>query len=299
MKILSIAIGLVVALGLMAGMVLPGLAAPEAATPTTDDVASQIEHPAWDRLLPNIRRGEVTIVNQAENYFVIQSQEEELTILVDDDTKYFIAPLPQKVAALAKQRLELRQELRWQIEPQERARLEEPVSIKLRPINPVSLSNQLKINQATTPMLTASQEINPELLQPDEAKIPERWSERLKWLRRFGHQTTFDDVTVGAQVLVVLAPEADNNLAKWVLIIKPTAYQPTAGTVTDISSGDKTITILTENEGEVTIKYDDKTRVILRGTTTLEIGQTIRAVCNEEMVAKMVWAPAEAIEPAD
>jgi hypothetical protein len=148
-------------------------------------------------------------------------------------------------------------------------------------------------------VLTTSQELNPDLLQPDEAKIPERWSERLKWLRRFGQKATFADVTVGAQVIVVLTPEVDNHLAKWVLIIKPTAYQPTVGTVTDISSGDKTITILTEDEGEVTIKYDDKSRFVLRGTTELEIGQTIRAVCNEEMVVKTVWAPAEAIEPAD
>jgi hypothetical protein len=332
MKILSIAIGLALALSLAAGAVLPGLAAPEVASPAADDFQSNGEPPAWGRLLPNMLRGEVTSIDEGKAFFTIKSQEDEVTISVNDDTQYFIAPVPQKLAALARNRLELsqegenqgecqnlelRQQLRnsaqWQVKPQERKRLEGPVSIKLMPMPTDTITKEkaepeepiaielTPVNKTTVVAKDISRKPIPVDSANTEGKeTGKTWSEKLKWLHRFGTDATFDDITVGAKVLVVTAPEEDNHLAKWVLIIKPAASQPVVGTVAGISTADKTVTIAPTDGGEaIPVKYNERTRSILRGTPQLEVGQSVRAVCDEEMIARVILSPVEAVEPTD
>jgi hypothetical protein len=304
MKVLAIVLGLTLAAGLVVGLTLPGLAAPEAATPSTDSLTANDEPPGRDGLMPGILRGKVTSVDEGKTFFVIQSQGEELTISVNDDTQYFTAPVPRKLGNLAQQQLELRQEQKLQVQSQEKVKSNGQVSIKLMPKNSTGLMNRAKINQAQPQLQAENQELNLELLTLDNAgDIPQRWSGRLEWLRRFGEESTFDAITPGAQVIVGLAAEEENHLAKWVLMVTPVTpvtTQPTTGTVTALSQAEKTITIAPADGSEaVTLNYNDKTRFVLQGTPQLEVGQTVRAVGDEETLARVVMAPAEAVAPTD
>ncbi len=89
-KVLKIAGVSVIALGLILGLTLPAVAAPAGA----ED--SQIE----------VVRGKVITVGDQE--FVIQSGEQELTISVDENTKYFKLCVPERIVALAQHQMVLR-----------------------------------------------------------------------------------------------------------------------------------------------------------------------------------------------
>ena len=130
-----------------------------------------------------------------------------------------------------------------------------------------------------------------EVEEPELASegILKRWA-NLNWLHRLGKKATFVDITVGTRVIALVAPTEDKPLAKMVLIIKPETYKHISGTITAISLGDKTITIAPVGNGEtVTLKYNENTQFRLRGTPQAEVGQSIRAICNEDMVAKVVF----------
>ncbi len=97
-KVLTIAGVSILALGLVLGLALPALAAPPAwARPGADD--SQIM----------VVKGKVLSVDEEkQEYFVIQSGEQELTISVDGDIKYFKLCVPVRIVALARHRMGLR-----------------------------------------------------------------------------------------------------------------------------------------------------------------------------------------------
>jgi hypothetical protein len=102
--------------------------------------------------------------------------------------------------------------------------------------------------------------------------------------RPFG-QAGFSDIEVGDGVLVWLAN--GENLAKWVLIIKPAVRAHVGGTITELSS--ETITIAPDDGEAVTLRYDQDTVFILNGFTSVEEGQLARAVYDHEhMLAKKV-----------
>ena len=66
------------------------------------------------------------------------------------------------------------------------------------------------------------------------------------------------------------------------------------GTVADISTVDRTIAIAPDDgSSQITLSYDDHTRFVLRGVTGLATGQLVRVVYDEELVAKVVFVPAE------
>lgn len=93
-KVLTIAGVSAIALGLILGLAIPALAASGEAPLLADD--SQFE----------VMRGEVLSVGDQE--FVIQSGEQELTISVDGNTKYFKLCMPERIMALARNQIELR-----------------------------------------------------------------------------------------------------------------------------------------------------------------------------------------------
>ncbi len=95
-KVLKIAGVSILALGLVLGLTVPALAAPSWARPGADDSQNEVV------------RGEVLSVGDQE--FVIQSGEEELTIEVDEDTKYYQACVPGRIVSLARQRVRLEQQ---------------------------------------------------------------------------------------------------------------------------------------------------------------------------------------------
>ena len=258
MKVWKIAVVITLAVALVLGVTLPGLADSDETAPQTDE--------CWPRIL----RGEVLSVDEVnQESFVIRSGDRELTILVDENTRYFILYPPKKLLGLAQQRIELRQQ------NQERVRVSEP-----------AMPMQLKaLGQV-----------------PQPKGILEHQRANLKQLRHFGEKATFDDIVVGDKVVVWLAPEENGYLAKVVTIIEPTTYARINGTITGVS--DDFITIEPVSGGdEVPLEYNENTTFILKGFTSVEVEQFACAVYNTEtMMAKVVrvWPEAPQLpQPAE
>ena len=119
MKIWKIAVVITLAVALVLGVALPGLAASDEAAPQTEE--------CWPRLL----RGEVVSIDDEGDpkSFDIQVSGQEFTIFVDENTRYFILHPPKKLLGVAQQRIELRQQDREcprAIEPAEPMQLRAP-----------------------------------------------------------------------------------------------------------------------------------------------------------------------------
>ena len=119
MKIWKIAVVITLAIALVLGVALPGLAAPDEAAPQTGD--------CWPRLL----RGEVVSIDDEGDpkSFDIQAGEREFTIFVDENTRYFILHPSRQLLSAAQQRVGLRQQDREgprALMPAESIRLEAP-----------------------------------------------------------------------------------------------------------------------------------------------------------------------------
>ena len=97
MKVLKIAAVSILALGLVLGVALPGLAASDSASLQASNI------------LPEVLRGRVVSIDDDQGFFVIQSGEQKLTISVDDDTKYFRLYVPERLTALLRHRMQLMQ----------------------------------------------------------------------------------------------------------------------------------------------------------------------------------------------
>ncbi|TES84729.1 MAG: hypothetical protein E3J92_00600 [Dehalococcoidia bacterium] len=188
-KVITVTGVSILALALVLGMDVPALAAPNSAPSWVGDLEGELI------------RGEVVSIGDQE--FVIQSGEEELTIAVADDTRYYQLSLPGQVMASARQRLQLHQQNQLEL----RARVgngnghgwgrQNRLQAALENRNLLRLQNQLAQTEGAP------------------------WG--LYWLRGFcpfGGQAEFADIAVGDSVVVLFG---ENNLARVVLIIKPTA----------------------------------------------------------------------------
>jgi len=101
MKIWKVAVAVVLALGLVLGLALPGLATSDVATPQTANFQVKDEQPpAWGKNLPRMLRGEVVSIDASKQFFVIKSGEQEQTIAVGEGTKYFMASTPPRLRTL-------------------------------------------------------------------------------------------------------------------------------------------------------------------------------------------------------
>jgi len=247
----------VLALSLVLGLASPVLAAPDWAPP-------RVSH-----LSPKLLMGKV--IDKGESSFVIQSRGEELTISVNSDTQYQKAPIPRVVLPLARRLMGLRQQ------SQERLGLTK----WLRPF----AGRAGLFFEVLVPWKVPA-------LARYRVELRQGW-ERLRLmrgLRPFAEEATFDDIAIGTQVVVRVAPVEDKPVAKLVIIIKPTGYGCILGAISNISPADKTITIAPADGGiDIVLSYSEGTRFILRAITELEEGQSIRAVYDEDMIAKVVF----------
>ena len=264
MKVLTIAGVSILALGLVLGVALPGLAAPGSAIPWADDSQAKMV------------RGKVIYVDEANQEFVIQSGEQEPTISVDGDTKYFKLCVPGQIIALARHRME------WRHQNQE--------EIGAPGWHGMGLGLQ---NQERNRVLARHQMRHQiQIPQLDNGNLPEPGPPKLKWLCPFGEESEFSDIAVGDRVVVTgLATGENSYLAERVLIIKPTTYARVSGTI-DVSLGDETITI-TPDDGdpvqEVTLSYNESTVFILRGVIEVEQWQYAHAIYDSDnLIAKRV-----------
>ncbi len=301
-KVLTVAVTVALALVLVLGAALPGLAA-------SDEAAPQAERKPWPRIL----RGTVAGVDEEQEFFTVKLREREVEIEVNEGTKYFLLTLPHRPIALRPSRvapgqLEAQQETAFKVRPQV------PGKIK-----GMQQAPGLRVQRAfRNPALSAADEpeMAPSRLPFGPSRgIPGYWQRLLKWLRQFGEEASFDDLAVGGRVAVQVVPRNGNPLAKLVLIIEraPDHREHVVGTVTDIDEADKTITIeptteaaaLTTAETEdtvVVLTYDNDTVFVLRGTPSLEEGMKVRAVyvdTDDGLLAKRVMTRVVEPEPAE
>ena len=261
-KVLTIAGVSILALALVLGVALPALAAPEVALPWADDFQARIV------------KGKVLEVREADREFDIQSGEEELTISVNGDTKYYKLCVPGRIVSLARRWMQFRHQNQEEIGAPGWGGmglgLQNQVRARALVRNQIRLQNQISLPE------------NVPLSEPQQAK--------LKWFCPFGEESEFSDIEVGDMV-VVWAEENSELLAKRVLIIKPTTYASVSGTIVllDDSSETKTFTIVTDEDEEVPLSYNESTVFILSGFIAVEEGQYAHAIYDSDnMVAKRV-----------
>lgn len=263
MKLWKIAGITVLALGLVLGLALPALAA-------SDWTQSQANY-----MPPKLLRGEVVSTDEGKTFFVIQSQGQEVTILVNSDTRYIKAPIPRRFVSCAK-RL---------IGPTKQSQESSKLTQRLRPWE----------GRKAGLLFRASAPREVPTLARHQLEMRDQYCERLElarnWLRTFTEEANFDDITLGTRLVVRVEPAEDSLVAKLVIISDPTTYHRVSGTVADISPEDRAITISpTSGGGDVIINYNESTRFVLHGTPELEEGQSVCAVYNDDMIANILFS---------
>ncbi|MBA7570356.1 MAG: hypothetical protein GH159_03950 [Dehalococcoidia bacterium] len=188
-KVITVTGVSILALALALVLAVPALAAPNSAPSWVGDLEGELI------------RGEV--VSIGDQKFAIQSGEEEITIVVADDTLYYQLSLPGQVMASARQRLQLHQQNQLEL----RARV----------------GNSNGHGWGRQNQVQAAFEAHNQLRAQHRIAQTEGTPRGLYWLRGFcpfGGQAEFADIAVGDSVVVLFG---ENNLARVVLIIKPTA----------------------------------------------------------------------------
>lgn len=263
MKVLKVALAVTLAVGLILGATLPGLA-------NSDEPAPQVE----SQLQPRILKGQVSGIDKTEEIFTIQAGEQSIDIKVNEGTRYFELTAPLRgLAALRQHRMES-----FGTQGRIRATASD-IPMRLKAAGQMLSLRRGKPFTNLTSVPAETQEFAPNLPAPGwgEGK-PKRLQGNLEWMHQFGGEATFDDITVGNRVIVHVVPNESEPLAKLVLILEPAACSRVIGEVT--GTGD-TITITPENGDAVELKYNEDTIFILRGTPSLEEGEEAVAIYVE------------------
>lgn len=250
----KVAVASVLALSLVLGLALPALADSDEPLPWAEDFQARIV------------KGTVTYVDEEnQQYFEIKSGEDELTINVDENTKYFKLDVPGRIMALAQQ---------FRLRNQEEAGAQGEQGVGL------GLQNRQRVRAAVQNQ--ARLRIQNRLSQTEEVPLPES---QPKWCRPFGAEAEFSDIEVGDRVVVGLAD--GDNLAKGVLIVKPATYARVCGTITELSSS--AIEITPEDGEAVALSYNESTVFVLNGFIAGEEGQYACAIYDSQnMLAERV-----------
>jgi hypothetical protein len=255
MKILTIAGVSILALGLVLGIALPGLAASDSAPLQASDIPTEV------------LRGKVVSIDKGQESFVIQSGEENPSISVNNDTRYFKLYVPGRLVALVRHRMQLKQP-------------------------------EVQIDSAINQM---SQ------LKKRAMEILKHQRPNLKQLRFLGEKATFGDIAVGTHVALRAVGGEDSYLAKTVVIMKPTTYARVSGTVSNINESAMQITIAplsspSAEDGEIILAYNSHTIFVLCGTPGLQEGEKVVAIYMERddgtLLAKRVMSGVELLELA-
>jgi len=294
MQVLKIAGASILALGLILGLALPGLAAPEVALPWADDFQARIV------------KGEVLEVREADREFDIQSGEEELPISVNSDTKYYKLCVPGRIVSLARHWMQFRHQNQEEIgapgwggmglglQNQVRARALAQHQIRLQNQEEIGapgwggtglgLQNRVRVRASVRNQIRLQNQIS----QPENVPLSEPQQAKLKWFCPFGEEAEFSDIEKYDRVVVWLADgENSDYLAERVLIIKPTTYASVSGTITDISSS--AIEITPDDGDPVPLSYNESTVFILNGFIAVDEGQYACAIYDSQnMLAERV-----------
>jgi hypothetical protein len=252
MKVWKIALVSVLALGLVLGVASQALAAPPWASPPWASPPLEVPPP------PRIIRGEV--VSIADASFVVRSAWSEVTVLVNDETEYLKASAPPGA-----------------------------LSLSLRPGEPAEPGPQgFGFMQRLRHLVGGALASVPALVR-NRLELRERVREELGvtgGLCPFAEEASFEDIEVGSVVAVWAVPDGDDPLARRVVISKPIEYHHVVGTINGLDS--ETITIMTDGGESIVLSYDEETHFILRGSFSLEVGDSVRAVYDGEDMVKLV-----------
>ena len=244
-----IGIALVLVLGLVLGLALPGLAAQEE------------KQSGQGKILQSIIRGEV-VSKDSSSFKVKTNKGDEINInVVEGETKFFLVPGTVKNVDIAVQKAE-QERIQTKVQANEGKSAQKP-----------ALNNKaLKIKESVGPKAEGKG-----ILKQDD----------LKWLQRFGKAASFTDLAAGDKVLVYPVPGADaaTTTAKIVLIIKQPAIKQIKGKIESVGGGSITIT----GDIKITLSYDKDTVFVLKGVIAVQAGQMAKVVYDsEKMLAKRV-----------
>jgi len=335
MKVLKILLPLILAVTLVAGVGLTGVAAEEpedtqngvqTVEPQPEDTPKfrgrkasgfqrgkpEFKVTSPEKRAPGFSGGKVVEIDEAQTYFVVQRGENEpVTVMVDNGTKYYIVRNPIKAVSQLKNQFGPKPRVKTDAATITSNGLSNKASFVRQRIaqfrqnqgaandtNPAGprkpkLFNAARLRNSNGPVqLVSTPEAAPEIIpvnDENEDADPAGWGQWQR-LRQFAKKATFDDLAIGDRVLVRLVPSDEKPVARLVLIFKQSPYKRIGGTITDVSPDNQTITIAPTNDSEpVTLRYNENTIFNLKGTIAVEPGQLARATYHTEgMMAKAV-----------
>jgi hypothetical protein len=286
MKFWKIGVVLTLALALVLGTTLPGLAASNGTE--TDKVGGKLHQ--------RLYRGEVSDID--ESSFTIQQGDDEVVISVNDGTRFFKVNVRQQpFAIMGHGLLQAAVEGQEQTETAARGKTRLKANVQSNLLNKFQIFGRLEVAapQKQGVMQQRQEAISEEtqLALQERQRLAEagngdgqdkakRLPGNLRWVCPFGEEVTFDDLAIEDQVIVWAVPNDGNPLAKLVLIMEAAAYQRITGEVTDVDESSLTVMPLSGDD-EITFEYDDDTvfNLRLQGTPFLE-GQKAVVIYTDE-----------------
>lgn len=271
-KIWKIGIALAMVAVLVVSMAIPAMARgnDKAATEAAGTLAADT----------NIIKGKVTAVNAAGSTFEIQpANGEKMTIKVDTNTKYYLINAgPTDLPAIKEQ-------VKDRVKEMQQDRLEKDNNDNERGLG----------NKNTAPTPTVDEANDPEELDEMEAGLESNidanqgfWGKIRSAINRapkFGKTAAFSDIVVGDGIVARVMP--NENLAKQVMIVKPSNIKTIKGQITAVTADSLTVTAA--DNTVVTLKWDAKTEVTIKGAVAIKVGQYAQSVYNSEtLVAKTI-----------
>ncbi len=277
-RFLKMGIALAIIAALVCGIALPAMAN-GSSTPTTS---------TSDSAKITVIKGKVTSVDENKAFFIVQPSEgDPVTINVDSNTKYF------KVNSTPAVTTDLKQKLQDRLQARKNTTQAPKVNTANRfgdrgPGNKAPAPSHVTspANAQDTDLNTGDQEADPEDSDVMEECLnanceqPQGFFGKIKsWFSRgpkFGQNAAFEDIAVGDGIVARVM--SDEDLAKYVLIIKPAAIKTVYGEITDITDDSFTIQPSAASAEPVTLKWTEKTVVTIRGDITLKTGQNATVV---------------------
>jgi len=244
----------ILALGLVLGIALPGLAASDSASLQASNI------------LPELLRGRVVSIDEEEEFFVIQSGEQKLTISVDDDTKYFRLYVPERLTALLRHRMQL-----MQPEVQIESVINQMPQLKKRAMEILKHQPNLKQLRCLGEEATFG-----DIAVGDRLEVRAMWGEN----------------SYLAKTVVIMKPTTYARVSGTVSNIDEANMEIAIEPLSSSSAED----------GEIILAYDSHTTFILRGTPGLQEDEKVVAIYMERgdstLLAKRVMSGAEPLELA-
>ncbi|HEX74460.1 MAG TPA: hypothetical protein G4N93_04850 [Dehalococcoidia bacterium] len=254
MKISTIAGVSILALGLVLGIALPGLAASDSAPLQASDIPTEV------------LRGKVVSIDKGQESFIIQSGEQNPSISVNNDTRYFKLYVPGRLVALVRHRMQLKQP-------------------EVQIDSAINQMSQLK--KRAMDMLKQQPNLKQLRFLGEKATFGDIAVGTHVALRAVGGENSYL-----AKTVVIMKPTTYARVSGTVFNINKAAMQITISPLSSPSAED----------GDVTLTYNSHTIFVLCGTPGLQEGEKVVAIYVERddgtLLAKRVRLGVEPFELA-